>query len=418
MADDVAENSERDASSSRGLDALDILLLFARNKVRLFLLPPAATIVAYLAALLLPSEYLGQARVTPPIQSTATASTLLSQVGSIVGGLTGSPSFSTGSLSAAFGSILQSNSVYDAIIRRFDLQEVYSDRKLLSFSDKLDLVRTRDALASNSSIVVGALDGIVTISVYDRDPIVAASMANAFVEELVAVTNRVATTEASQRRKLFELQLDKARQSLLAAEEELRKIQERTGIIQIDNQSQAIIQSIADLRAQIAIQETNVSVMRSTFATAENPDYVRALQRLAGMRNELTKLERSKSTGAGDIFIPTAGVPEAGLQYGRSFRAVKLNEALYLSMSASYQAALIDEARETTIVQVVDSAIPLDKASKPNRPVLAVAVGILTFLTVLLVCLFRAYSELASKDPEQRRRFSELAGLLSFRRRV
>jgi tyrosine-protein kinase Etk/Wzc len=65
------------------------------------------------------------------------------------------------------------------------------------------------------------------------------------------------------------------------------------------------------------VKEVELRAMR-TFTTESNPDYIRVQQQLAGLRTELTKLERAQISGAGDILLPTGKVPEAGLEYVRN----------------------------------------------------------------------------------------------------
>src|SRR4030067_348079 len=70
---------------------------------------------------------------------------------------------------------------------------------------------------------------MIVVTVEDRDPKRAADMANAFVEEMVAVSKGLAITEAAQRRLFFEEQLQDVKQALSRAEEGIREYQEKKG---------------------------------------------------------------------------------------------------------------------------------------------------------------------------------------------
>jgi hypothetical protein len=83
-----------------------------------------------------------------------------------------------------------------------------------------------------------------------RDPKRAADLANAYVDELTLVMQNVAITEASQRRLFYERQLRAAKNDLADAEVSLRQTQEKTGLIQLDGQARAIIESVARLKAR------------------------------------------------------------------------------------------------------------------------------------------------------------------------
>jgi uncharacterized protein involved in exopolysaccharide biosynthesis len=153
-----------------------------------------------------------------------------------------------------------------------------------------------------------------------------------------------------------------------------------------------------------------------TFTTENNPDYIRTQQQLAGLRTELTKLERAQISGGGDILLPTGKVPEAGLEYLRKFRDVKYNETIFELLAKQFEAAKIDEAKEAAIIQVVDQAIAPDRKSKPKRAVLVIVATFIAGLTASLLAFIREARERASQDPRQAARLAALRRYASFRR--
>ena len=124
--------------------------------------------------MLLPKMYAATVSVVPPID-TLQRESLLS------GGLSAAKNpmlrqvMDVGSISDMYVGILRSRSVADAVIERFDLASVYKIPKSNS--------AVRQILRDRTSIKVGG-EGIVTITVEDRDPCQAANLANAYVEEL------------------------------------------------------------------------------------------------------------------------------------------------------------------------------------------------------------------------------------------
>src|SRR5258708_16688449 len=155
-----------------------------------------------------------------------------------------------------------------------------------------------------------AREGVISISVEDRNPQLAADLANGYVEELENLTRVLAVTEAGKRRIFFEHEVRMASDELANAEGALKQTQEKTGLILLDSQSRAIIESLTSLRAKMAAQEVQVQMMR-TFATAENPDLIRAEQELTALNDQLNRLERGRSNRSfGDV--PIENVPTAG----------------------------------------------------------------------------------------------------------
>jgi capsule polysaccharide export protein KpsE/RkpR len=207
--------------------------------------------------------------------------------------------------------MLKSQTVEDALVRRFDLVKVYHVGRIS------DAERSLEAASSIGT----SKEGLISIAVEDLNKQLAASIANGYVEELKNLMQRVAVTEAGQRRVFFEQQVEAAKKSLAQAEQALRATQEKTGVIQLDGQAKAIIESVVTLRARMAAKQVQVDAMKA-FATDQNPDLILANQELAGMRRQLSKMESQQSTSGDSVAIPTGNVPESGLEYVRRLRKV------------------------------------------------------------------------------------------------
>lgn len=196
------------------------------------------------------------------------------------------------------------------------------------------------------------------------------------------------------------------------AEAALRATQESTGLIEPEAQAKAIIESVAGLRAQIAFKEVQLRAM-SAFATDANPDYVLTRREIAGLRGQLSQLERD--TGAqpkGDLQIATEKVPEAGMEYLRRYRDVKYHETIFELVAKQYEMAKMDEARDIAVIQVLDPAIPPEKKSHPQR-LSMVLMGVFgTALTAMLIAILR---ELPLLSPGQQAQWCRVKSYLAAR---
>src|SRR5205085_1281276 len=114
-----------------------------------------------------------------------------------------------------------------------------------------------------------------------------------------------------------------AKNKLSDAEVRLRKIQESTGLIEIDAQAKSIIQAATLAREKVAAKQVELNSMRS-YATSSNPDLLRIQRELDTLKAQADKLEkRQRLQDEGDIAIPTSNVPSAGLEFVRGYREVK-----------------------------------------------------------------------------------------------
>jgi uncharacterized protein involved in exopolysaccharide biosynthesis len=283
---------------------------------------------------------------------------------------------------------LKSRTVENALVERFHLQALYH-RKYLS--------STRRHWERETSVDTGLKDGLIRLSVTDRDPRRAAELANGWVEEYRRFSATLAVTEASQRRLFFERQLADARENMARAEEEMKQTEQRTGVMELDGQAHAMIASAAMLRAQVAAKQVEIQAMRE-FAADQNPDLERARQELSGLEGQLAAMDVDNDRRGGDLVAPRGKVGEAGLEYARALREVKYREMVQELLTRQYEAARIDEARQGSLVQIVDPA------AVPDRPnflfkiciasgglLLSLPAALLIALATELACVIGAY---------------------------
>jgi len=391
---------QRPPEVSTEISLLDLLIVLARRRRDLLAGTAAAAALAAIVSFLLPNRFTATTVILPPQQNTSSAPALLGQLGaanplaSLAGGSLGLKN--PNDLQVA---MLKSRTVEDAMIDRFNLMVLYRENRR---SDG------RKAFEKYVEIENGLKDGLIRISVTDKDPRRAAEMANAYVEEYKKLSATIAVTEASQRRWFFEQQLVQAKENLANAEEALKQMEQKSGLIQLDGQTRAVIESVAQLRGQVAAKEVQIRAMRQ-FAAEQNPDLQLAEEELAGMQSQVARMGSRSGSSSGDFLMPKGSVPEAGLDYVRKLRDVKYNETIFELLAKQFEIAKIDEARQGSVVQLVDKAIPPDKKSSPMRLLIVACSTVAGFVLAIFWVLFSEALRLARKDPMQRERLNTLA---------
>jgi tyrosine-protein kinase Etk/Wzc len=386
--------------ASAEISLLDLLIVLARRKRDLLAGTAGAAVLAAIVSFLLPNRFTATTVILPPQQNSSSAVALLGQLGG-ANPLTSLASSSLGlknpnDLQVA---MLKSRTVEDNMIDRFGLMARYREKR------KSD---ARKVFEKVTDIENGLKDGLIRISVTDWDSRRAADMANAYVEEYKKLSATIAVTEASQRRLFFEQQLVQAKENLADAEEALKRTQQKTGLIQLDGQARAVIESVAELRGKVAAKEVQIRAMRQ-FAAEQNPDLLLAEQELAGLQSEVARMGSGSGGSSGDFLMPKGSVPQAGLDYVRSLRDMKYNETIFELLAKQFEIAKIDEARQGSVVQLVDKAIVPDKKSFPQRLLIIVCSTIAGFVLAIFWVLFSEALSIARKDPRQREQLNALA---------
>jgi uncharacterized protein involved in exopolysaccharide biosynthesis len=395
--DDVSFR-EKDAAAQDVPGLLDLATALALRKRFIVKATLAAMVIGAAVAFIIPKRYTAETKILPPQQQAqSSAAMLLSSLSNTnLGSLASATGMSVKSPNDLYVGMLKARPVADALIHRFDLLKVYGST---------DMTAARLALASRSDIL-SQKDGMISISVEDKDKKRAAEMANAYVEELRNVTKGLALTEASQRRLFYEEQLKQAKDDLAGAEVGLKQAQEKSGMIQLDAQAKAIIEGIGDLRAHIVAKQVEVQALRS-FATEQNAQLSMAERQLAGMQSELRRLEQQG--GGGDIYdISLKKIPEAGLAYIRATREFKFREAVFELLARQYEMARLDEARDAALIQVVEPAVEPERKSFPPRTLMTLLFTLSGMFLGCLIVILGHWTARVQADPARAAQLKEL----------
>lgn len=347
------------AAEDDELTFLDFLIIITQRKKLVGIVTAICTGIALILAFALPQEYTATVIILPPQGNSSMSSLLANQLagmGSAMSGMAGSM-LGMKNINEMYVAMLKSRTVQDEVIQRYGLQSEYH---------KTYLTETRKALERHTTIDGSTKDGLIRLNFEDRNPNRAAEIANGYVDQFRKLSEHLAITEASQRRVVFQNQLEKTKTDLENADEALKRTQLSTGMVQVDGQARAMIDSAARLRAQIVAKEVQIEAMRS-YAGDENPALTQAQTELDGLRAQFSKLVGSKGGSADDVFLPKGEVPQAGLEYVRRLRDVKYYEAIFDVLAKQLELAKLDEAREGAFIQIVDPAIPPEQKSFPKR---------------------------------------------------
>jgi tyrosine-protein kinase Etk/Wzc len=352
-----------------GIGFLPILTILAirHRLIGLFIL--VGLVVGVGVAFVLPNQYTATTKILPPEAGQSAAVNLPNSLNGLGMLALLGKDLPVKNPNELYVGILKSRPIADSLIHRFGLQTVYRKR---------DMTGTREKLADATDIVAEK-NGLIRISVEDRSKKRASDLANAYVEELRNLTRGLAITEASQRRFFYEQQLGEAKEDLANAEINLKHAEEKTGIVHPDAQAKAIIDAIARARANIAAKRVEIEAMRS-FATEQSPQMIIARRELAAMQSELSALEK-QSGEPGSYEVALKDVPDASVIYIRAVRELRYRETLFELLAKQFEAAKLDEARSSMLIQVVEGAVEPDRKSSPYRIVI-------TFLFALTGCFF------------------------------
>ena len=293
--------------------------------------------------------------------------------------------------------VLASTSVADEVIEKFGLDARY---------DTSHREHTRAALAEHCTTTVDRKSGVVSLTCEDKDPAQAKAMAEYFGEVGNRVFGRVSVSSAREERVFLEQQVIKARHDVDEASRKLREFQEQHKIIDLPEQSKAVISAMAQIKGEMVSKQIELSYL-SGFSGRGESNVQQLQQQIAVMDSKLRQLEEQRAavgsaagSGSRASFFPSAmTVPELREQLEQLMREQKIEETVFGLMTQRYEMAKVDEARDTSTFQILDHPTLPTYRSRPQRKraiVLGGFAGLAAGIALVLVPLWwRRRSEVA-----------------------
>ncbi len=266
-----------------------------------------------------------------------------------------------------FMAMVKSRVVADAIIDKFKLKEVY---------DIETMDKTRKALAGSTSITL-TREKVIKITVEDSDPQRAADIANAYLNELDKLNQKLNVSKAALNRQFIEQQMVKNQTKIMELEDQIKDFQTKHMSFAMEEQAKAMVGAVAGIQSQLVAQEVQLEVMQQ-YLSPENPEIHRVRASIEELRKQIRAIERGqgfqsgpsekgekRAPGGGHSQPAIVDVPALAVEYGRLLRMLKVHETLYTLMISEFQQAKYSEARNTPTVQVLDPAVPPEIKSRP-----------------------------------------------------
>lgn len=316
-----------------------------------------------------------------------------SGAGQLLGGL-----IPGGGNSQVFLAILKSRTMALDLVDRFKLKEYYEAK----FTEG-----AINGLQGATDISVSK-EGVISVKVEDKDPKLAADIANAYIMNLDRMFSKLGTTDASRQRAFIVDRLEKTEKDLRQAEETLRRFQDSNKTIAMEGQARVAIDAAAQLKGQIVAAEVQLEVMRA-FATENNPQVQQQRRQIEEMKRQLAQMQygqglllpSEKGTSGEqrqEFQVPFAKVPELGMELIRLMREVKVQETVFTLLTQQFEQAKIAEARDTPVVQVLDKAVPAERKSKPITTKNMAIAGALSLFLGIFLAFFLEYVERVRKE--------------------
>jgi uncharacterized protein involved in exopolysaccharide biosynthesis len=348
------------------INVLDVLLVVSKRKRIIFAITSCFVIIAIIMALTSEKQYMASTVLLPKEDEVDMLSSYMKGMSlskSKLGGNIFSPANDAENM---YISILKSRRLQLDVIQKFDLINVYEFKKnKLFFEDVLRAFSRHTKFAIND-------EGNLSINVIDVSPQRAADITNYMTQKLDEIHKELSTESARNRRVFLEDRLQLTKETMSHCEDSLALFQIHYGLVDLDEQAKATIEAASTMEARILTMQMDLNMAKKIYNT-DNQKINELEMNLQELKKQRASLEETRQS---DLMIPLKLAPELGLQFFRLKRNLKVQEMIFEILTQQFEAAKLEEAKQTPHVQILDKAIPPQKRIKPKRT-LMVAIGFL-----------------------------------------
>ncbi len=353
-------------------------LSFLRNRAvqkRIAVVTLACAAVGLIYGLVVPKWYRSTLTVVPAkSQKAGGLSTLIG--GEFAGLAAGFDSPLGGADVARIAAVLQSVSVTDAVIEKFDLRSRYQEK----YQEK-----ARDALWRHCDVKTLIKPQLVQLSCEDKDPRFVQQMLSFFAEYGNQVFRRVGVSSASEEVRFLEKRVGELRQQADDTAARMREFQEKYKIVDLDTQAKAVVSALAALNSQRISKQLELDYAR-TFSAKDEPTMQQLRSQLSVMGGRVRDLEeaspatappaekqpaekagRRGSEPGKSMFPPALEVPKLRAEFEELYRDRKVAEATLIFALERLEGARANEARDVSTFLVLDHPTVPTKKSRPQR---------------------------------------------------
>jgi len=244
-----------------------------------------------------------------------------------------------------FFSILNSRRMKDDIIEKFNLKKHYNvsndDEAIEILNKRTNIILTKDK--------------VIQIDVIDRDPKIAAGIANFYTENLDFLIKELTITTAKQNRIFIEKRLKETTELIEELEKRLTTIQNTNKLV-IDPDLTQISLTGGKLMEQLINKQLELEKERQILDDRD-PKIIMLKNEIKEIQYSLTKLLSSQD------------------ELTRILRELKVQESLYNFLTSKMEEAKIEETRDTPVVQILDKAKIPYKVYKPDVKLLLIIIS-------------------------------------------
>lgn len=297
--------------------------------------------------------------------------------------------------SVLYGDLFKSKAVSQKVINRLGLDtlkqfEVFNSIELQSIvSNLLEVKVDKSGLIRISCEL--KTDYLPEENEIEQTKELVKEITNSFAYSLDEVLNEKNSSSAKASRVYIENEISKYRSKLDSVSKELQKFQEENNVLEIEEQTQAIVKNAIEIGSQIIEFENELNLTK--LQMNPNSSRINILEDQIRLLKEQYNRIQDGGLNEDNFSIPLSKVPDLARRFADLYRDREIIEKVLLYLETQRHQEFIQEEKDTPIIEILDYAYKPLKKSAPQRSLMLVLGTIIFSVFTCVFVVYRAYKK-------------------------
>lgn len=370
-------------------DASYLFALIYKHKVFITVVTLVAAIVSVIVSLLLPVWYASTVNCVPPQESGSNFSSGLSGLSSVMKDFGLSRIGGKSTQEYTMFVFLESRTVIDSVIKKYDLAKVYD------IPDSL-MTEVRKEFLDNRSIEYTD-EGNFEITIWDTDRKRAADIANDYIKITNHVANKTYKEELEVNLNYINNRISSIDSMITVISGELAEISKDNLMFSPEEQAQSASKVLAELKSYAFQYEIFYDFYKKNYGE-DDPTTQLAKEMFDAANSKIDDAFNKPGLVGNFSLQETTPIAVDYLTKYADIEALTKTKALLVT---TLEKTIIDSRKHISNFFVIDKAIPADKKDKPKRAFIVAGSTIGAFVLAVFILLLVNSFKLAKKNMKE-----------------
>jgi len=367
-------------AEEKKIDLLDYFVILIKWKKFLIALLFPFMIFTYLAIYFLIEEQFDSSALLIPAEDTS-----IGGIAGLIGNFGANLPFDIGAGSSPemnmYYTIIYSRTNLQSIIDKFDLYKVYElSPEVKDYKKKAIEILSGNISANETDF------SAYELTVRTNSPQLSADIANYIIKLLNEKLIELRTQKSKNNRIFLGERVEEIRQNLRNAEDSLMIFQEKSGILEPEEQFKGIVTAFTTLETELITKQIEKSIFEK-LRGSNSPQVETSIVEINEYKKRLQEIKKYGNPEG--LILSIESLPQNAMDYYRLFREVEINSKILEFVLPLYEQAKIEEKKDIPTLQVIDIAIPPAKKSYPPRTIITLVITFGVFITTFFFILIR-----------------------------